>query len=133
MRVRVRSGSRSSQAGFLLLLELLIVVLIIAALAAFFLTSGGGALGGGGANPEGGPRTMPGKAREQAESAVCRNNLQQVRAAVSTALATTGSSPADLESLQIGVPLSCPVGAEPYQYDASTGQVQCTHPGHESY
>jgi len=134
MRARVRSGLGSRQAGFLVLIELLIVVLIIAALAAFYLTSNSSLVGGrGGGGKQGGATTMPGKAREQAESAVCRNNLQQVRAAVATQLATAGSNPPDLESLQVGVPLTCPVGGEPYAYDASTGQVQCTHPGHESY
>ncbi len=133
MRARVRSGSGSRQAGFLVLIELLIVVLIIAALAAFYLTSSGSLLGGGGGGKKGGPTTMPGKAREQAESAVCRNNLQQVRAAVATQFATAGSNPPDLASLQVGVPLTCPVGGESYEYDASTGQVHCTHEGHEAY
>ena len=135
MRERARSGWRSREAGFLVLIELLIVVLIIGALAAFYLTSGGGALGGGGGavNPEGGPTTMPGKAREQAESAVCRNNLQQLRAAVGTAFATTGENPPDLSSLSAGVSSSCSVGGEEYGYDASTGQVSCAHEGHEGY
>jgi hypothetical protein len=129
MRERARSGWRSREAGFLVLIELLIVVLIIGVLAAFYLTSGGGAA----VNPKGGPTTMPGKAREQAESAVCRNNLQQLRAAIGTQLATTGENPPDLASLSAGVSTTCPVGEEEYVYDPSTGQVSCAHPGHEGY
>ena len=131
MRARLRSGWCSRQAGFFVLIELLIVVLIIAALASFYLTSSTAPGGGGGGS--GGATTVPGKAREQAESAVCRNNLQQVRAALGIQLSTAGSYPADLGSLEVGVPLSCPVGGEPYEYDAGTGQVHCPHPGHESY
>jgi hypothetical protein len=116
------------------LIELLIVVLIIAALATFYMMSRGSLLGGtDAASPEGKGTTTAGKAREQAQSAVCRNNLLQIRAAISTTSATTGAYPADLDSVSVGVPLSCPVGGEPYDYDASTGQVHCPHPGHESY
>ena len=138
MRMRRRSGWRSSEAGFLVLIEILVAVVIIAMLASYFLTGTPGVSGGG--NGSGVPgsvsgeaTSVPGKARDAAEGVVCRNNLGQVRAAIANYQATNGTFPPDLPSLQVGVPLTCPVGGEPYQYDPNTGQVNCTHPHHEGY
>ena len=140
MRTRRRSGWRSAEAGFLVLIEILIAVVIIAMLASYFLMgSGGGSKKGTGGEPGlmpdvGGQATsIPGKARDEAESVVCRNNLQQLRAAIAMYQSTNGGFPPDLQSLQAGVPLTCPVGGEPYEYDANTGQVHCVHPHHEGY
>jgi len=135
--MRRPSGWRRSEAGFLVLIEILVAVVIIAMLASYFLTGSPAGTSGGGsgvAAPITGEHTsIPGKAMDEAESAVCRNNLQQVRAAIATYQATNGGFPPDLQSLQVGVPLTCPVGGEPYQYDPNTGQVNCTHHRHEGY
>jgi hypothetical protein len=139
MRMRRPSGWRSSEAGFLVLIEILVAVVIIAMLASYYLTGSGTVAGRGGSgsglspNVEGEPTSIPGKARDEAESVVCRNNLGQVRAAIANYQATNGTFPPDLPSLQVGVPLTCPVGGEPYQYDPNTGQVNCTHRHHEGY
>ena len=138
MRMRRRSGWRSSEAGFLVLIEILVAVVIIAMLASYFLTgtpgvSGGGSRSGVPGAVSGEATSVPGKARDAAEGVVCRNNLGQVRAAIANYQATNGTFPPDLPSLQVGVPLTCPVGGEPYQYDSNTGQVNCTHPHHEGY
>ncbi len=136
MKMRLRSEWRESQGGFLVLIELLIVVVIIAALASYFWTGGSSVSGGrtvtGGPGGQGGATSIPGKARERAESVVCRNNLSQIRAAIQTHQATMGSYPSGLESLDTsGLPLNCPDSGEAYQYDPSTGQVSCpTHPGY---
>jgi type II secretory pathway pseudopilin PulG len=135
MKTRLRWDWRERQGGFLVLIEILVVVVIIAMLAGYFLTGGGGLGGGrsGGKNAKGEATTVPGKAIEDAESTVCRNNLSQLRTAIATYMATNGSNPPDLETLQAQVPLTCPVGGEAYQYEASTGKVTCPHPGHTSY
>ncbi len=136
MRTRLRSEWRDSRAGFLVLIELLIVVLLIGMLAAYFLTSGSsvsGGKGGGAAAPGEGATTVPGKAVERARDSVCRNNLSQLRDAVSVQFATGGSYPSSLESLQAGVPLTCPVSGDSYQYDPNTGQVSCPYPPHSGY
>ena len=33
----------------------------------------------------------------------------------------------------LSLPATCPVGEEPYDYDPTTGQIHCVHPGHERY
>jgi hypothetical protein len=64
---------------------------------------------------------------------VCRNNIQQLRAAVSIYQGSSQAFPPSLESLNAGISLTCLEGGEPYDYDPSTGQVHCVHPGHEGY
>jgi hypothetical protein len=122
---------RSSERGQLTLIGLLLVIVILGIL--FAIMYGGG--GGGGISPAGGGRavTTLGGAKRRAQDAVCRNNLSQVRYAISVYQSTGGGNPPSLESLRVGVPLACPVAGEPYQYDASSGTVRCVHPGHEAY
>jgi len=115
------------------LIELLVVVVIIALLAVYLLRGSGGVVGGGTPGTGGGATTIPGKAFEQAKGTVCKNNLGQLRSAISTYYATAGAYPPDLQSLQAGVPARCPVGGEDYTYDPTTGQVSCPHPGHTGY
>ncbi len=124
------------RAGFWALIELVVVAVIVALALIYYLNvtkQQTGALGV--ANPAtGGEATStPGVALQRAKGVACENNLQQVRSAIATYQAQNGGFPPDLQSLQVGVPLTCPVGGEPYQYDPNTGQVHCTHPGHESY
>ncbi len=134
MRARRRWGWPDSQAGFWALIELLIVAIIIAVAVSYYLSSQRmvGAVSGG--NPAGyDATTTPGIAIERAKGVECQNNLQQLRAAVATYQANNGTLPSSLEELQSNVPLTCPVGGEPYTYDPSTGQVHCVHPRHVQY
>jgi type II secretory pathway pseudopilin PulG len=122
---------RRSERGFLTLIALLVVIVIIGIL---FATQMGG-LGGGGSSVPGEPGTMLGGAVNRADATVCRNNLNQLRSAIAIYQANNGAFPPSLEALQsnVSLALTCPVGGEPYQYDATTGQVHCVHPGHEGF
>ena len=80
-------------------------------------------------------RTTYGAARMSAEDDVCRSNLAQVRQALAAArMSSPEGEPGSIED--DGLPAQenmCPIGHEPYQYDAATGEVHCVHPGHEKY
>jgi hypothetical protein len=83
-----------------------------------------------GKTPPAGP---PQAALARAHDVECRNNLQQIRAALQMAQAE-GNNPPDLASLNLGEGLlKCPVGGEPYRYDPQTAQVSCPHAGHEKF
>lgn len=109
------------------MIGLLAAMVIIAILVVLYF---GGSGGGGVGVPAGGARTTPGAAKESAQSAVCANNLVQLRTAINIYQGMNNAFPRSLEELQAGVELTCPVGEEPYEYDAQTGQVTCPHPGH---
>jgi len=128
LRASHPSAWRRSERGFLTLIGLLVVIVIIGILFALYF----GGTGPKSAGPAG-ATTTPGRAVEQARDVVCRNNLAQIRAAIQTYVATSGAYPPSLESLEVGIPLNCPVGGEPYVYDPATGQVHCVHPGHGRY
>jgi hypothetical protein len=121
---------RSSQRGYLTLIALLVVIVIIGIL---FATQYGGRSRAGRPGAPGGAQTTLGGAVERADSVLCRNNLSQLRAAISVFQANSGAFPASLEELQANAALKCPVGGEPYQYDANTGTVRCVHPSHEGF
>ena len=123
-----RLGLYSSQRGFFTLIGLLIVLVIIGILMAMYGLPGGTGTGSGG-----GAATVAGGAKERAQDVVCRNNLNQLRTAIGVYNSTGAGNPPTLESLNAGVPLACPVGGEPYEYDPATGKVNCVHPGHESF
>jgi len=124
-----RLVSRSRQRGFLTLIGLLMAIVIIGILMAMY----GMPMGGGGAGGTGESETIIGGTQDRAKDVVCRNNLSQIRAAIGIYAGTNGSNPPSLEDLNLGIPMSCPVGGEPYDYTMSTGQVHCVHPGHESF
>jgi type II secretory pathway pseudopilin PulG len=115
------------------LLGLLFVILIVGVLYAIYLGGGFGTT----AMPERADkvgRTTIGRSAAAAKDVVCRNNLQQIRMAIQVEQTNSGNptSLADLPGFT-AESLNCPIGHEPYTYDASTGKVTCPHPGHESY
>ncbi|MFB3882689.1 MAG: type II secretion system protein [Armatimonadota bacterium] len=122
-------GLASREGGFLTLIGLLVVIAIIAILFAMY----GMPVGGTGGSSSSSPATIAGGAKQRAQGVLCQNDLQQLRAAIAIYQGNNQAFPPSLESLNAGVPLSCPVGGEPYEYDPTTGQVHCVHPGHERY
>ncbi len=73
----------------------------------------------------------------RANDVVCQTNLISVRQAIEAERASDPDSkfPQSLDELKELTPdlRKCPVGGEPYQYDPTTGQVHCVHPGHENF
>ncbi len=123
----IRSERRRADAGYFTLIGLLIVIVIIAILFVVFM-------GGGGSPTTGGqPASTIGGAKDRAQDVLCRNNLQQLRYAISIHQSSSGAYPPSLNELQSPVALNCPVGGEPYEYDAGSGQVRCPHPGHGEF
>jgi hypothetical protein len=110
------------------LIGLLVVVAIILTLTVVYM--GGGSRGG----DSKGPKTVPGRAQDQAYGVHCMNNLNQVRQALQIAQMELDAYPKSLRDLNLQPEmLRCPVGGEPYQYDPTTGKVRCLHPGHEKH
>ena len=112
------------------LIEILVVVVIIVALSAVSYNVFLGHSKNG----------LPGKAHapiERAKDAVCMTNLRSVRQSIEAFRAgdTDSKNPDSLIQLrELPAELrACPEGNEPYQYDPTTGQVHCVHPGHENY
>lgn len=79
--------------------------------------------------------TVLGRARYDAKDDVCRSNLASLRQAIQIFESSNDDQPpASLADTKLGSDFyRCPVGHEPYVYDASTGTVHCIHPGHEKY
>lgn len=93
--------------------------------------TGGSATSAGAGAP---PVSRVGEVKQASESVECRSNLSQIRQAIQIRMTTAETPPPDLNGL--GLPptmLVCPVSGQPYQYDPSTGKVQCPTPGHMSY
>lgn len=112
----------------------LIVIAIIGILAAALY---GGTRGVGGPSPrkDGKGATVLGLSKLKAQDEVCRSNLSQARAGVQIARTNADDAPPSrLEEIGIGQQFyKCPLGGEPYTYDATSGEVKCPHPGHEKY
>lgn len=118
----------------------LVGVLVTAAiliLLAIVFTVGSGALTGkeGSSRPDGNGKTLVGKSMYRARDEVCRSNLGQVRQSIQILTDPNDNTPPEtLEETKLGEDFyKCPIGKEPYEYDKSTGQVKCVHPGHEKY
>jgi prepilin-type N-terminal cleavage/methylation domain-containing protein len=112
------------------LVEILVVVVIMAIIAAVVMPN----YLGGGKTKDGKKAPTP---MSRAHDTECKSNIGQVRLSIQAYGASDGEErkPASLSELR-ELPASfhkCPVGNEPYQYDATSGQVKCVHPGHESY
>jgi hypothetical protein len=79
-------------------------------------------------------KTVLGKALDTSKSAVCRSQLDQLRAGIESykTTSTDGSLPKTLKDIGLGVSntfYQCPVSDKPYVYDPATGRVMCpTHP-----
>ncbi len=113
------------------IIEIVVVVAIIV-IAAYFLLPG--YIGGGkGKNGPDRVHTPIG----QAESVDCRNNLNQIRNAIEMEKSSgeEGRVPASLADLgpSMSAVTKCPISGKEYTYDASTGRVSCSTPGHEGY
>jgi hypothetical protein len=111
----------------------LIVIAIIGLLAVVLLT--GSLTGGKSSRKDGLGTTIPGAAKLKAVDEECRNNLRQVRASLMIASTSDGESyPETLEETKLGASFyRCPIGKEPYTYEAAGGKVSCPHLGHEKY
>jgi len=132
MRPRHPSVWPSSQRGYLTLIGLLVVIVIIGIL--FVVLYGGGGGGAGSGSGVGGTGGTPlGASVRTARGTVCKNNLNQLRLAINMFVNANDRYPSSLEELHAGIPPTCPDGGEPYQYDPTTGEVRCVHPGHERF
>ncbi|MFQ3669100.1 MAG: hypothetical protein SNJ74_06150 [Fimbriimonadaceae bacterium] len=119
------------------LVSTLMVILIVGVLAVGlyigFQSMGGGAEGKS-ARPDGQGQTIVGQSMLRARDEQCRSQLGQIRSAIQMNATLDEGFPSDLSQLRLGDGFTrCPVGGEPYAYDPQTGQVACTHPGHERY
>jgi len=110
------------------LVEILVVIAIIAVLGAGLYTYYAGKGSG-----------KPGEAKTPmtaAHDSECLQNLGSVRQCIKAEEATDDEKhPASLIAIKslTGELRQCPVGKEPYAYNPATGEVHCTHPGHEKY
>ncbi len=110
----------------------LVAVAILAILLMVWLYYGTGDKSGGA--PGAPPVSRVGETKQAARGVQCRNNLNQIRAAIQMRQGSEESSPASLQEL--GLPdsmLVCPESGQPYQYDPTSGTVKCPTPGHMSY
>jgi hypothetical protein len=94
-----------------------------------------GAPGTGSPRKDGRGTTVPGLVKADAQDVVCRSNLGQLRQSLQIAASGDDDKPpATLQETRLGREYyKCPMGGEPYVYDPTTGQVHCTHPGHEKF
>ena len=120
------------------LVGMLVVIAIIGVLTVGTFYGSGMLKGGPKSSPrkDGKGTTIPGLVKLEAQDTLCRNNLNQLRSGIQLAQTASGEDtpPQRLEETRIGASFySCPVGKERYNYDPTTGQVACPHPGHEKY
>lgn len=129
------SGFLVDEGGWLTLIGMLITIAIIAILAVLLLGGTEVFQPGGKSGPGGGGRYGGAiAAKDQAKKQVCRNNLEQARYALQIYQTNGEGYPAGLDDLakaSPGLQLDCPVGKQPYEYDASSGRIWCSYPGHE--
>lgn len=80
---------------------------------------------------------MVGQSFARAKDEVCMSNLRSLRQAIELARSQSEDSvnPATITELA-GIPKSMvidPIDKKPYNYDPTTGNVKCDHPGHSKY
>lgn len=116
---------------------MLVVMVIIMILACVFMFGGNMFSKDGPKSPrkDGKGVTVPGLVEAKARDTVCTNNLSQIRQMVMVYQTSNDDHfPESLQELKVPSEMMYdPIGKEPYQYDPSTGQVHCVHPGHEKY
>ncbi len=130
--------SRAPNHGNTLVATLVTVVIILVLVVVLFKGSNlfGAKAGGASTRPDKLGTTVLGQARWSAKDDVCRSNLGQLRSAIQLFEQTNDDQPPHslTEIKGLGSEFFiCPIGSEPYQYDPTTGQVHCPHPGHEKY
>jgi hypothetical protein len=110
-------------------------ILIVICATMFFVMGGFGLLGGEKTTrPDGKGETLVGRVRYRAEDIVCKQQLDQVRGMVMIETDSDEVRPATLKDAGVSdLYARCPIGKEPYEYDATTGEVECPHAGHEDY
>ncbi|MGD9495283.1 MAG: type II secretion system protein [Armatimonadota bacterium] len=108
------------------LVEILLVVAIIGLLVGGYygLRRGGG--------DEGTGTSIPARSIEKAKSVECAANLNQLRQLIQMHVIENGAYPSRFNPGEQGSIGRCPVSGQPYVYNAQTGEVHCTTPGHES-
>ena len=125
--------NRAGRRGSWTLVELAVVMVILVALAAWLLPR---YLGSGKNSP--GQTTIQAPI-QRAQGVDCRNNLQQIRTAITMSQQSNEHFPVSLNELTTsGSGLSremlvCPETKQPYVYDPRTGQVNCPYPPHRSF
>jgi hypothetical protein len=122
---------RSRQSGQTLVATVIVIAII--AILAVALLSGG--FGGGGSNrPDGLGKTMPTKTKLSAQDAVCRVKLDNARAAIKIASIEPDVTPQSIDDLNLPASeRACPIGNEPYVFNAADQTIKCVHPGHEKF
>ena len=133
--ISAERGSFSLIGMLIALVIMLVLTLLILGGPQIFSRNKSGA-GGGVMGAVGGTAGGAVAARNEALEVTCKNNLQQLRAAIQMFAANGEGNPQSLDDLaraNPGLQLNCPVGHEPYQYDPAAGQVRCVHPGHERF
>jgi len=120
------------QGGFTIIATLITVAIICILMVVMMQGYGTGSAS---TRKDGLGKTTYGGAIMTAKDEACRANLQQVRQGLEAAKLSNGDEvPADIKDAHIGDSFySCPLGGEHYKYDSATGQVHCTHPGHENF
>jgi hypothetical protein len=76
-------------------------------------------------------QTVLGASLDKGKETQCMSNLRQIRMMLNAQSQSGEQLPATLQDMKLGSAGVCPVSGQPYQYDATTGQVKCTTPGHE--
>jgi hypothetical protein len=110
----------------------LVAVAILALLLMVWLYYGTSGKSGGA--PGAPPVSRVGETKQAARGVECRNNLNQIRAAIQMRQGSEESLPASLQELGLSASmLACPESGQPYQYDPTSGTVRCPTPEHRSY
>ena len=114
----------------------LVGLLVLIGAAAFYFSGGFGKKDDENARPDGKGNTSIGRALLKGEDTACKAQVEQVRQLIYISTDHVSDTyPTSLDAVS-GLPNdydTCPIGEEQYDYDPSTGEVSCPHPGHEEY
>lgn len=78
--------------------------------------------------------TVVGQSLARAKDVDCMNNLRSVRQMIQVAVTSSDTPPATMDEMRVSKSMQqCPIGKEPYRYEAGSATVNCPHPGHEKY